>query len=192
VGVPTWLESAADIGQVVAGLALPLAFVELAGLRRDRLRGQVDKVAPWPETPERLEQLDRYPDEVRWSVPVRVRVLNGSELPVFVNGVDVTVSGWGDSYAAGLTGKKMLAGLQPGVIAPGATWAWNLEYFEPVPKKVLTPPYVAITRVIVTDATGRQWKICPVQAGRAQRVHRWERRGPIPQAGTRQSHELRL
>jgi hypothetical protein len=54
VGVPAWLEAAADVGTVAAGLALPLAFVQLGALRRDRLRGQVDKVAAWPETPVRL------------------------------------------------------------------------------------------------------------------------------------------
>jgi hypothetical protein len=55
MGVPTWLEAAADVGTVAAGLALPLAFVQLGGLRRDRLRGQVDKVAAWPEEPAPLK-----------------------------------------------------------------------------------------------------------------------------------------
>lgn len=56
MGVPVWLEGAADVGTVAAGLALPLAFFQLGGLRRDRLRGQVERVAPWAEPPQRLQR----------------------------------------------------------------------------------------------------------------------------------------
>ena len=44
-GLPEWLTA---FGTLAAGLALPLAFIQLGSLRRDRLRGQVDKVAAWP------------------------------------------------------------------------------------------------------------------------------------------------
>ena len=83
-------EGAADVGTVAAGLALPLAFFQLGGLRRDRLRGQVERVAPWAEPPRRLQETRAG---VWWSVSVFVR--NGSELPVFVDsvGVDVRLGG---------------------------------------------------------------------------------------------------
>lgn len=63
------------IATVFAGLALPLAFVQLGALRRDRLRAQIAKVGGWTGAPER-EGDEAY----SWSIPVWVR--NGSELPV--------------------------------------------------------------------------------------------------------------
>jgi hypothetical protein len=44
------------IGTVLAGLALPLAFIQLGGLRQDRLRGQVSKVGAWTGTPEQMDE----------------------------------------------------------------------------------------------------------------------------------------
>lgn len=87
MGVPAWLEGAADVDTVAAGLALPLAFVQLGALRRDRLRRQVDRVAPWVAQPRRLDK--GAADEFWWSLPLRVR--NSSELPVVVNSVEVEV-----------------------------------------------------------------------------------------------------
>jgi hypothetical protein len=186
VGVPTWLDGAGDAGEAVAGLALLLAFAQFGALRRDRLRGQVDKVAPWPETPERLAKV---PGELWWSVPLRVP--NGSELAVFVNSVDMNVRPRGFNAVAGapegepeatsLYGSKVLGDpfrvyVQPGVIAPGATWEYELAYEQDLVVEKSFPPMLTIARVVVTDATGRQWKIQPGRVGPARRVHRWERR----------------
>jgi hypothetical protein len=86
-GWPEWLTA---VGTIAAGLALPLAWVQLAGLRRDRQRAQADRVGPWPGEPLRYAKV---PGELWWSIPLRVR--NGSELPVFIDSVDVKVQPWG-------------------------------------------------------------------------------------------------
>jgi hypothetical protein len=44
------------IGTVLAGLALPLAFVRLGALRQDRLRAQVSKVGAWTGAPEKMDK----------------------------------------------------------------------------------------------------------------------------------------
>jgi hypothetical protein len=114
-----------------AGPRAPSRVRQLASLRRERLRAQVDKTAAWPEEPSRLEKVQ---DELWWSVPLRVR--NSSELPVFVNSVDVKVGPWGYNavlalpegeselpgmYAQKVRGAVFLSYAQPGVVAPGAT-----------------------------------------------------------------------
>lgn len=42
-----WWVAITAIGTVLAGLALPLAFIQLGALRQDRLRGQISKVGVW-------------------------------------------------------------------------------------------------------------------------------------------------
>lgn len=199
MGVPVWLEGAADVGALAAGLALPLAFVQLAGLRRDRLRGQVDKVAAWPEVPAPLKS-DGFA-EVLWSVPLRVR--NSSELPVFVGLVVAEVRPWdaapvapereseesglGAVYTERTRGPVFSDHREPGVVAPGATWARDLEYRQDLKAgispqvAIMAPPRVVITVVVVTDAAGRRWKIRGGRAGPARRIHRWERLWLVPQ-----------
>ena len=70
---------------------------------------------------------------------------------------------------------------EPGVVAPGTTWARDLEYRQDLKAgispqvAIMGPPRVVITLVVVTDAAGRRWKIRPGRAGPARRIHRWER-----------------
>jgi hypothetical protein len=176
-GWPEWLTAVGSLG---AGLALPLAFVQLAGLRRDRLQGQVDRVAAWPEAP---SLQDRVEDVLVWSVPLRVR--NSSELPVFVDSVDFDVRTFGydtvlaapegDPAAAGRYAKKVLGDpermqMQPGVIAPGAIWGEALEYHQVLATERTEGPRVAIVQIVVTDAAGRRWRR-PAR-GRTRRVYR--------------------
>lgn len=52
------------IGAVLAGLALPLAFIQLGALRQDRLRAQVSRVGAWTGTPHDVGQ-----ESVIWSIP---------------------------------------------------------------------------------------------------------------------------
>jgi hypothetical protein len=130
-----------------------------------------------------------------WSVPLRVR--NSSELPVFVGLVDAEVRPW-DAVLVVPEGESEESGLQavfaertrgpvfsdyrePGVVAPGTTWARDLEYRQdleagiPPQLAITAPPQVAITVVVMTDAAGRRWKFRPGRAGPARRIHRWER-----------------
>ena len=66
------------VGTVLAGVPLPLAFVQLGALRQDRLRGQVGKVGAWTGEPKTMGD-----EQGMWTIPVLVR--NGSELPVRVD-----------------------------------------------------------------------------------------------------------
>lgn len=70
------------IGTVLAGLALPLAFVQLGALRQDRLRAQVSKVGIWLGDIPPLE-----PDTQAWNITILIR--NSSELPVIVQTADL-------------------------------------------------------------------------------------------------------
>jgi hypothetical protein len=168
MGVPVWLEDAAGLGAVAAGLALPLAFVQLGALRRDRLRGQVDKVGVWLGKPHRL---DKAAGEVWWALPLRVR--NASELPVFVSWVVVIVQPTGSGSGPGLlkpvpTGKRGKMVLRrelpeinawPGIIGPGETWAGDLEYHQEVFAERPDLLQAGIKRVEATDSAGRSWRI---------------------------------
>lgn len=42
-----WTATVTAIGTLLGGLALPLAFIQLAALRQDRLRAQINKVGAW-------------------------------------------------------------------------------------------------------------------------------------------------
>jgi len=72
------------IGTVLAGLALPLAFIQLGALRQDRLREQVSKLGVWAEVPEATDE-----EPGSWTISVRIR--NGSELPIRVDTVDLII-----------------------------------------------------------------------------------------------------
>jgi hypothetical protein len=74
----SWTDIVTAIGTVFAGLALPLAFIQLRALRQDRLRTQVGKVGAWADTP-----VQGAADPGLWTIPVLIR--NGSELPVWVD-----------------------------------------------------------------------------------------------------------
>ena len=72
------------IDTVLAGLALPLAFIQLGALRQDRLREQVSKLGVWAEVPEATDE-----EPGSWTISVRIR--NGSELPIRVDTVDLII-----------------------------------------------------------------------------------------------------
>ena len=92
VGVPVWLEGAADVGTVAAGLALPLAFFSWADCG---VTGCEGRWSGWRRGRSRRSGCRGTRAGVWWSVSVFVR--NGSELPVFVDSVDVDVRPWGDT-----------------------------------------------------------------------------------------------
>jgi hypothetical protein len=121
------------IGTVLAGLALPLAFIQLGALFQDRRRGQVSKVGAWTGEPVQTEEMDEEPG--LWMVPVLVR--NGSELPVRVDALDLDIWSWGyrrvlaapegttevDYYIEKRSDAREPVGVVPGTIAPGETWS---------------------------------------------------------------------
>jgi hypothetical protein len=170
------------VGTVLAGLALPLAFVQLGALRQDRLRGQVSKVGAWTGAPTQDDQEARS-----WSVQVFVR--NGGELPVRIDALELSLRPWGykrvltapegtgevDYYMDKRFGDSTRAYLAPGPIGPGATWSvWHgcdagASIDEP------QPPRASVARVVITDAAGYQWEIRSDRAGPALRVRRWRR-----------------
>jgi hypothetical protein len=71
---PSWTDIVTAIGTVLAGLALPLAFIQLGALRQARLRAQVSKAGAWTGMPEQTGE-----EPGLWTIPVLIR--NGSELP---------------------------------------------------------------------------------------------------------------
>jgi hypothetical protein len=85
---PSWTDIVTAIRTVLAGLAPQLAFIQLGALRQDRLRGQVSKVGAWVDTVEQQNE-----ETGSWTIPVLIR--NGSELPVKVDNLDLTIRAWG-------------------------------------------------------------------------------------------------
>jgi hypothetical protein len=172
------------IGTVLAGLALPLAFIQLRALRQDRLRGQVSKVGAWTGVPEPLGGILGS-----WTIPILVR--NSSELPVRVNTVDLAVRPWGydrvlavpeDTSEPGYYmdkrfGKSGRTCILPGTIAPGDTWStgWTYDYEPEADFDEPQPPMASVTRLVVTDTAGYQWEMRSDRAGPAPRVQRWRR-----------------
>ncbi len=178
---PTWAGVTA-IGTVLAGFALPLAFIQLGALRQDRLRAQVSKVGGWVGTPEQESGETRS-----WSIPVRVR--NGSELPVRIDALDLTIRPWGyrralaapegttevDYYMDKRFGSSHQTYFAPGTIAPGDTWGGYYGYGARSDFERPQPPMAFIARVVITDAAGYQWEVRSGKVGPARRVHRWRR-----------------
>ena len=170
------------IGTVLAGLALPLAFVQLGALRQDRLRGQVSKVGAWTGAPEQTGE-----EPVGWTIPVLIR--NGSELPIGVNSVDLVVRPWGydrelalpegtvevDYYMNKRFGKSGRTYIAPGTIAPGETWSTGWAYEPEAVFDQPEPPMATVSRVVMTDAAGYQWEMRAGKAGPARRVREWRR-----------------
>jgi hypothetical protein len=177
---PSWTDIVTAIGTVFAGLALPLAFVQLGALRRDRLREQVSKVGAWVGTVEQT-------GEETWAIPALIR--NGSELPIRVNAVDLAV--WSVGVGRVLVGRegtnefgyprdtkydrRYPAVFPPGSVVPGDTWSFEFHYPQTIPSQP-EAPVAAIMRVVIGDAAGYQWEIRSTKAGPARRVRRWRRR----------------
>ena len=188
---PSWTDIVTAIGTVLAGLALPLAFIQLGSLRQDRLRAQVSKVGAWVGTVRQMDENTSF-----WTIPVLIR--NGSELPVRVNALDLAVRPWGyervlaapegtteaNYYAEKRFGDSEGIYLAPGTVAPGETWSRECEY---QPEAVLDHPQrpmASVSRVVITDAAGHQWEVRSGRAGPARRVRRgrrwwWKRRGRL-------------
>jgi|SRR5215472_9675416 len=141
------------IGTVLAGLALPLAFIQIGALRRDRLRAQISKIGVWidmkwtkSETPE---------------LQARLLIHNASELPVELKRVELDADG------------KPRMVVRRGTVAPGQTRKYAIGAGD---ASKLT---VGVVRII--DAAGRLWEMRPARGGLPQRVQSrrlwlWHRR----------------
>jgi hypothetical protein len=177
------------VGTVLAGLALPLAFIQLGALRQDRLREQVSKIGVWTEAED--------PGDAEWRVSLLIR--NASELPVEVHVTELAIDWLGyqtvlasaDGEPPQLYSNKRIGptrldyffpgtigpGFFPGTIGPGRTWVEYRDY-SPVGKFDAPPqPRISIIQVAITDVAGRQWELRPHRGGRARRV-RWRREWP--------------
>ena len=181
-----WWAVITAIGTVLAGVALPLAFVQLGALRQDRLRAQVSKVGAWVGTVEQIEE-ETGEETGSWVIPILIR--NGSELPVRVDSVDVAIRPWGydrvlavpkgtievDYYMNKRFGKSDQTYIAPGTIAPGETWSTGWTYEPEAVFGQPQPPLAAVSRVVVTDNAGYQWEMRSGKAGPVRRVQRWRR-----------------
>jgi hypothetical protein len=190
------------IGTVLAGLALPLAFVQLDAQRRERLRAQVSKIGGWtqvygvfkdhellvPQNMIAASTPDGYP--TGWKVSLSLR--NGSELPVVVNRVEMYVRRGGPE----LLNDRTLAGLMPYASKRSRETEKPFqlfigETFEPESTRESTPmpwplpggsfdrsfpPKVSINLIVVTDAAGHLWEVRPTRGRPPKLVHWWRRR----------------
>ena len=140
------------------------------------------KVGGWAGAPEQEGEEAR-----EWSIPVWVR--NGSELPVRIDALDLTIRPWGyrrvlaapegtrefEHYADKMFGDSYQAHFAPGTIAPGDTWgAFHGYEAEPVFEQP-QPPMASIARAVISDAAGYQWEMRSGRAGPARRVRQWRR-----------------
>jgi hypothetical protein len=126
-------------------------------------------------------------DPGSWTITVLIR--NGSELPVWVDSVDVTVRPWGyervlgmpegtaevDYYAAKRFGDSHEAHLAPGTVAPAETRSVEYSYQPEAAVDRPEPPKVSVTRAVIADAAGYQWELRSGKVGPARRVQRWRR-----------------
>ena len=135
------------IGTVLAGLALPLAFIQIGALRRDRLRAQVNKVGVWID----MKWAKSEPPELQ----ARLLVHNASELPVEIKRVELDVDG------------KPRMVVSRGTVAPGQTLKYGIGAGD--------ASKVTLGMVGIIDAAGRLWDMRPVRGGLPQRVQsrRW-------------------
>jgi hypothetical protein len=167
------------IGTVLGGLALPIAFIQIGTQRVDRLRAQVSQIGIWADEPEPAEE-----GAYTWAIPVFIR--NSTELPVVVNAADLSVQPWGyddipaddlgrNVYASKKSGTSQPVYIAPGTIRPLSVWTGRPTYRTDDAFDQPQPPRVTVSRVIVTDAAGRQWEVRPDRAGHPRLIRRWRR-----------------
>src|ERR1700719_3133834 len=89
------------IGTVLAGLALPLAFIQIGALRRDRLRTQISKVGVWIDMQWTKSEIPE--------LQARLLIRTASELPVEIKRVELDIDG------------KPRMVVSRGTVAPGRT-----------------------------------------------------------------------
>ncbi len=130
---------------MLAGLAVLLAWVQLARQRRDRMRAQADHVSAWLGKPRDSRD--------GWVVPVHVK--NSSATAVAVR--HVLVSGYGNTDY----GSPDLQLLQPGPLDPDEpTWTGR------VARGNLTPglpqnPCVTVSRYTALAVLVIRWPVSP-------------------------------
>ena len=190
------------IGTVLAGLALPLAFVQLEAQRRERLRAQVSQIGAWPRVYGVSEEGDwpapgillGEPAPEQWSIAVYVR--NSSQLPVLINKVGLNVRAWGydlvprnaagTNFAADtnfdaskrLADTRTMLAFVNKTIEPESTQTQSLQPLDSAEGSFdePQPPMVSINVIVVTDAAGRLWEIRPSKARPPRRIPGWRRR----------------
>jgi hypothetical protein len=135
------------IGTVLAGLALPLAFIQIGALRQDRLRAQISKVGVWID----MKWTKSEPRKLQ----ARLLVHNASELPVEIKRVQLDIDG------------KPRIAFSRGTVAPGQTRKYAIG------AGATSKPTLGVVGII--DAAGRLWDMHPVQGGPPQlvRPRRW-------------------
>jgi hypothetical protein len=164
--VPTWL----------AGIALPLAFLQFLREGQDRRRGQVMQVGAWCEKPV-MEQASPL------SFAVSLCVRNGSALPVTIPDIEFE---WrlrwfepvqavdGQIYSQKTLGVPEIVPVgHVGVVAPGSDWRESFDFRPAVPPQATDVNMTAvIRRFVILDNAGRQWTVRPQRAGVARQLRR--------------------
>lgn len=142
----------------------------------------MSKVGAWVGTPEQAAE-----EPGSWTMLVHIR--NSSELPIWVNAIDLGIRPWGyervlaapegtgevDYYMDKKFGDQDQAHFAPGTIAPGDTWSIAYGYEPEVVFGRPQPPMASVARVVITDAAGHQWVMRSRKAGPARRVRWWRR-----------------
>lgn len=184
------------VGTVLAGLALPLAFVQLDAQRRERLRAQVGKVGAWTrisaefadgESRPATQRTIDGPQPVSWKVNLVVR--NSSELPVVIHGVDLHVTPQGLNFFSPEEEARGNGLISSGDIISLSTF--NGVIIEPesiherealdlrasdFPSDRPWPPKTSVDLILVTDAAGQFWQMRPTKGRPPRRVFRWSRK----------------
>jgi hypothetical protein len=182
------------IGTVLAGLALPLAFIQLDAQRRERLRAQVSKVGGWTQIYGVFEDGERPVRRLLVTVPapeywrVNLYLRNSSELPVVISRVELHVRDWGydlaptdagpDRYASKRFGDtRTISMLVGATIGPESTQDDSKDwYYADGSFERPQPPMVSINLIVVTDAAGHLWEMRPSKGRPPRQVHWWRRK----------------
>jgi hypothetical protein len=158
------------IGTVLAGLALPLAFIQLGALRQDRLRAQINKIGVWAEEDDRPRD-----GPERWVI---LFIQNASELPVEVHYAELAIATLGyknvrgsaageppQTYADKRTGPATPAYFVPGTIPPGHKWHDEYKYSPDGDFDWIEMIRIRIIQLAITALQDASGKCTPTAAG---------------------------
>lgn len=186
----TFLQDLSDIGNFLAGLALPLAVGIFYRDRRAANRAQVDLLALWIEVD---AELKRVPGQPHW-VQVRALIRNASNLPIEITHVGVDIRpNWlvqdilqTDKRLEVYKGREAptnsmtFGGFR---LAPGVTHEQehtiDVSGGAPAGSPMLMPGSALTTQfrtALVIDNAGRRWRLRPGERGPAQFVRRYRRK----------------
>jgi hypothetical protein len=173
------------IGTLFAGLALPLAFIQIAALRGEQQRAQINKIGTWTQA----DDVRTDSAQPQWLITLFIQ--NASELPVQIHIAELAVypqghksvpaSADGDPFQSDASNRTVpmepayfLPGMGqpwlPRTIPPGHKWRTVVKYTPEVGYDSLSDPNVSIIYLAMIDAAGRRWVMCPYRGSPPRRV----------------------